>query len=88
MIPDHTGYDPDSLNAIDGFPEGCGADFNDDEVVDDLDFQIFVVAYDLLDCADPAMAAACPTDLNSDEFVDDADFQLFVVAYDTLLCPS
>jgi hypothetical protein len=88
LIPDHTGYDPDSLNAIDGFPEGCGADFNDDDVVDDSDFQVFVVAYNLLDCADPAMAAACPTDLNADELVDDADFQVFIVAYDALLCPS
>lgn len=87
-IPDHTGYDPDSLNAIDGFPEGCGADFNDDDAVDDLDFQRFVVAYDILDCSDPSMPAACPADLNGDEIVDDLDFQVFVVAYDTLLCPS
>jgi hypothetical protein len=46
------------------------------------------VAYNLLDCTDPAMAAACPTDLNADELVDDADFQVFIVAYDALLCPS
>lgn len=86
-IPDHAGYDPDSLNAIDGFPEGCGADLNDDDVVDDLDFQMFVLAYDILDCADATMPAACPSDLNSDDVVDDGDFQSFVVAYDTLLCP-
>ncbi|MBL8887248.1 MAG: hypothetical protein JNK16_11350 [Phycisphaerales bacterium] len=87
-IPDHTGYDPDSLNAIDGFAEGCGADFNDDDLVDDADFVVFIGAYNLLDCADPAMPAACPTDLNLDDFVDDADFVIFLAAYNSLLCPS
>jgi hypothetical protein len=55
--------------------------------VDDADFQLFAVAYDLLDCADPAMPAGCPADLNADGFVDDLDFQLFAVAYDQLICP-
>ncbi len=64
----------------------CVGDLNNDGFVDDSDFQIFVVAYDILDCADPAMPARCPSDLNIDGFVDDLDFQLFAVAYDTLIC--
>jgi hypothetical protein len=31
-------------------PPGCPADLNFDGVVDDLDFQIFVIAYDTLLC--------------------------------------
>lgn len=65
----------------------CPADLASDGIVDDVDFQVFVVAYVLRDCADAAMAAACPADLNRDGFVDDLDFQIFVVAYDALLCP-
>ena len=65
----------------------CPADLNNDGFVDDADFSIFVVAYDLLDCADPAMPPSCPADLNADALVDDADFQIFVVAYDAVLCP-
>jgi hypothetical protein len=61
-------------------PPGCPADFNTDTVVDDADFQIFVIAYNILDCADASMPAGCPADLNSDAVVDDADFQIFVVA--------
>lgn len=68
-------------------PTHCPGDLNGDSVVDDADFQVFAVAYNILDCADPAMAAGCPSDLNSDGFVDDADFSLFAVAYDALLCP-
>ena len=65
----------------------CVGDLNADAVVDDLDFQIFVVAYDILDCADPSMAAGCPSDLDRDGVVDDRDFQLFAMAYNALLCP-
>ncbi len=65
----------------------CPADLNGDGFVDDADFQIFVVAYDILDCTDPAMPAGCPSDLNADAIVDDADFQVFVVAYNAVLCP-
>ena len=64
----------------------CVGDLNSDNQVDDADFQIFVVAYDILDCADASMPAGCPADLNADGFVDDLDFQLFAVAYDQLLC--
>ncbi|MGH7242203.1 MAG: hypothetical protein ACREJD_02160 [Phycisphaerales bacterium] len=66
---------------------GCPADFNTDDVVDDADFSTFVTGYNILDCADPSMPAWCPADLNGDGLVDDADFVEFVVAYNTLLCP-
>ncbi|MBY0111215.1 MAG: hypothetical protein K2Y21_00230 [Phycisphaerales bacterium] len=79
----------------------CDADFNGDGLVDDLDFQIFVVAYDELVCdiIDPGGGGArstvgaggtlpdCPCDLDNDRFVDDLDFQLFVLAYNEVLCP-
>jgi len=64
----------------------CRADLNCDAVVDDEDFTGFVVAYNLLDCADPGMPAGCPADLNLDGVVDDSDFTLFVQAYNRLLC--
>lgn len=65
----------------------CAADFNNDGLVDDADFVIFAEAYNVLDCADPAMPVGCPSDLNADTFVDDADFVLFAAAYNTLVCP-
>jgi len=64
----------------------CRADFNCDGGVDDTDFGGFLFAYNVLDCADPAMPARCPADLNGDAVVDDADFTLFVQAYNRLLC--
>jgi hypothetical protein len=45
------------------------------------------VAYDILDCADPAMPAECPADLDRSASVDDADFQRFVLAYNEVVCP-
>lgn len=65
----------------------CPADLNSDGLVDDADFSIFVVQYDVLDCADTGMPAGCSADLNSDLLVDDRDFSIFVVAYDAVLCP-
>jgi hypothetical protein len=65
----------------------CPADFNRDGFVEDADFTIFVVAYNILDCADPAMTAGCPADINGDGVVDDSDFTLFVAAYNELVCP-
>lgn len=65
----------------------CPADLNGDSVVDDADFSIFVVQYDVLDCADAGMPSGCSADLNSDLLVDDQDFSIFVVAYDAVLCP-
>ncbi|MGH7243289.1 MAG: immunoglobulin domain-containing protein [Phycisphaerales bacterium] len=64
----------------------CRADFNCDGGVDDTDFIDFVIAYNILDCADPTMTAGCPADLNTDALVDDGDFTVFVQAYNRLLC--
>lgn len=65
----------------------CPGDLNLDGFVDDADFQVFVVAYDILECADSTMPAACPSDLDADGLVNDSDFGVFVIGYDTLLCP-
>lgn len=65
----------------------CPGDLNNDGLVDDADFILFIFAYNTLDCADPAMPLGCPADLNGDGFVDDADFVIFVVGYDELVCP-
>ncbi|MFO0859727.1 MAG: hypothetical protein U0570_04160 [Phycisphaerales bacterium] len=61
----------------------CPADFNNDGLVDDLDFQIFIVSYNEL--VIPPANPIC--DLNADNFVDDADFVIFVPAYNDLVCP-
>ncbi|MBL8876729.1 MAG: hypothetical protein JNM86_13115 [Phycisphaerae bacterium] len=66
---------------------GCFQDLNDDQQVDDADFLIFVIAYNLLDCADPSMPLDCPADFNNDNLVDDADFSVFIIGYNALLCP-
>jgi hypothetical protein len=68
-------------------PSPCVADLDNDGRVDDADFQLFVVAYDALDCDDPLMPKGCSADFNGDNVVDDDDFQIFVAAYDELLCP-
>ncbi|MBX3379546.1 MAG: hypothetical protein KF805_05600 [Phycisphaeraceae bacterium] len=60
-------------------PNACPADLNADGLVDDLDFVLFVQAYDFL--LTPA------ADFNFDGVTDDADFQAFVGAYDALVCP-
>lgn len=65
----------------------CSADLNGDGYVDDADFVLFVSAYNLLICSDPAMLGGCPADFNGDTLVDDADFVLFVSGYNTLVCP-
>ncbi len=65
----------------------CASDLNCDGQVDDQDFSIFSVAYDILECSSPAMGSNCPADLDRDGAVDDADFGLFLMAYDRLLCP-
>ncbi|MBS0191042.1 MAG: hypothetical protein U0573_03985 [Phycisphaerales bacterium] len=65
----------------------CPGDLTGDGYVDDSDFAVFALAYNLLDCADPLMPPGCPSDLNHDGYVDDADFVLFADAYGQLLCP-
>lgn len=64
----------------------CPADLTVDQQVDDSDFVGFSGAYNILDCADPAMPQGCPADLNLDGLVDDTDFVIFAVAYDALVC--
>lgn len=71
-----------------GAASGCRADLNHDGQVDDSDFVIFIFAYNILDCADPAMPAGCASDLNGDGIVEDSDFVTFVAAYNALLCPE
>jgi hypothetical protein len=65
----------------------CTGDFNNDSVVDDSDFLVFVAGYNLLLCSDPGMTVGCPADFNSDGQVDDQDFPPFVAAYNALACP-
>ncbi len=65
----------------------CPWDLNNDGVVTDDDFQVFVLAYNILDCADPTMPLGCPSDFTFDRIVNDDDFLPFVQAYNDLLCP-
>ncbi len=65
----------------------CPCDLNHDGLVADDDFVIFINAYNILDCADPAMPGGCPADFNHDGAVEDSDFVIFVAAYNALLCP-
>lgn len=65
----------------------CPWDLNNDGIVSDDDFVIFLAGYNVLDCADSAMPEGCPADFNFDRVVDDLDFQAFLVAYNVLLCP-
>lgn len=73
---------------VDGPPGAvCAGDLNANGFVDDADFQVFVVQYDIVDCSDPEMKPGCPADLNADGFVDDLDFVLFAAAYNQVICP-
>ncbi|MBL8887709.1 MAG: hypothetical protein JNK16_13705 [Phycisphaerales bacterium] len=64
----------------------CPSDLNGDVAVDDSDFLLFMVHYNLLACADQSMPIGCPSDFNNDGNVDDSDFLIFIAAYDALLC--
>lgn len=64
----------------------CFADLNCDGTVDDADFVLFLPAYGILDCTDPAMPTPCAADFNNDGVVDDSDFLLFLNAYNALAC--
>lgn len=76
------------VGAID-FSKYCPGDINNDGLVDDADFSIFVVAYNNLLCQllESGYPAGCPADLNGDGLVDDLDFSIFVGGYDALVCP-
>lgn len=65
----------------------CPADLNNDSLVDDLDFALFAISYEALDCAAPGMPAGCPADIVPSGFVDDTDFVAFATAYDAFSCP-
>lgn len=65
----------------------CATDMNGDLVVDDADFSIFVVQYDVLLCSEPNMPFDCVGDFNQDGQVDDTDFTIFTGEYDQLVCP-
>ena len=56
-------------------------------MVDDQDFEVFVLAYNTLDCADAAMAFGCQSDFTRDGVVNDDDFLPFVQAYNAVFCP-
>lgn len=57
----------------------CLADLSGDRLVDDLDFQLFVPAYNEL--------TTDAGDMNNDGVTDDADFVVFAAQYDALGCP-
>jgi hypothetical protein len=65
----------------------CATDMNGDLFVDDADFSIFVVQYDVLLCSEPNMPFNCVGDFNQDGQVDDTDFTIFAGEYDQLVCP-
>ncbi|MBL8877171.1 MAG: hypothetical protein JNM86_15365 [Phycisphaerae bacterium] len=71
------------------FSKYCAGDLNNDGLVDDSDFSIFVVAYNALLCPllESGYPAGCTADLNGDGLVDDLDFSIFVGGYDALVCP-
>jgi len=62
----------------------CYADFNCDGLVEDSDFELFVIAYNelIVPPAEPRF------DQNEDGFVDDLDFQLFIDVYNRCDCHS
>jgi hypothetical protein len=64
----------------------CPADLNGDDIVDDDDFLVFVIAYNILDCSDATMPLSCPSDFDRSLVVDDVDFLIFVPAYDRVVC--
>lgn len=62
----------------------CAGDLNADSMVDDADFERFILAYnDLVSPGGPYTGA----DFNGDAAADDSDFQIFVRSYDALICP-
>jgi hypothetical protein len=63
---------------IPNYGRDCPTDLNGDNVTDDLDFSIFVQAYNnVVDSAG---------DFNNDSLSDDVDFSVFARAYDAVMC--
>lgn len=79
---DHPEWDMDPHDGyIDTCPINgtfCLADMNADDVVDDTDFELFIVAYNTLETIDG--------DFNGDWMTDDADFTICESYYDKLDC--
>ncbi|HEX8877106.1 MAG TPA: hypothetical protein VF777_10185 [Phycisphaerales bacterium] len=67
-------------------PARCEGDINDNGLVDDDDFVLFVQDYQRLDCFVAGTPPNCPSDLNRDCVVNDADFSRFAAAYNQLIC--
>jgi hypothetical protein len=65
----------------------CPWDLDNDGLVNDADFVLFLASYNTLDCFDGSMSAGCPSDFNGDSVVNDDDFLPFLVAYNELVCP-
>lgn len=65
----------------------CTGDLNNDGLVDDNDFSIFAISYNIFGCTDKGMPVGCPSDFNADGVVDDADFVLFLASYNNMICP-
>ena len=90
FIPADAGaYSFEASNECSGYRIGdwtvsirCPGDLNEDGLVDDADFSIFVVSYEALLVPD----ADKRCDWNGDRLVDDTDFVLFLPWYDNLLC--
>lgn len=64
----------------------CAEDMNNNGLVDDADFLLFVVQYNLLDCTLSTMMENCSADFNLDGLVDDSDFTAFIIRYNELIC--
>ncbi|MBL8885477.1 MAG: hypothetical protein JNK16_02355 [Phycisphaerales bacterium] len=64
----------------------CLGDLDNNGMVNDEDFVIFVQHYNLLLCEDASMPPACPSDFNADGVVDDVDFTIFIQSYDLPIC--
>lgn len=69
-------------------PARCEGDLDDNGLVDDDDFALFVQDYQRLICDASGMPPNCPSDLDGTCEVDDADFSLFSTAYNQLICAT
>lgn len=75
---------PTAIDFLSRHLDFCPADLNNDGIVDDADFTLFVAAYDTMVVPNGGHRA----DLDNNNFVDDADFIAFLKYYDKLVCPG
>lgn len=86
---DPWGYASSDVAAFTTRNPRCKADLTGDQIVDDADFDRFVIAYRAVDGDAWQMPQNCAaSDFNNDGIVDDADYADFAAAYAELLCPS